>query len=124
MATEQYRKLTAAEMEKFGIKVASKNKVVEDYVKKYFPDTASMVHISFNSEYNDEGYRLNGIALLMVFDNHGNELLPKTNPLEARRVGCNLNIYPKEYDNYNDSCHNEPDDLVIYLNVPELYVKV
>lgn len=78
------------------------------FVKKYYPESAYLVTMQFDSQYNDEGYD-NRVNYLLVEDNEGNELLP--NKATARECRDN-------WDNLaHKSTSEEPlEDIVFKMN--------
>jgi hypothetical protein len=109
-----YRKLSTEELRSFGINTSDKYKQIIDHVKKYYPNTANRALLLLDSEYDDEYYN-NKVKTILVFDKEGNELVPtKGKSLEARNI---------PYIGDLEQTNQYLEDIVVYLDVPELYVK-
>lgn len=93
------------------------------HVEKYYDVTnASQVCVSYSSEYNDNNYNYT-IAYIGVYDNNGNEILPKPETAkESRRLW--QSIAPYRVEGYSDT--SETDDVYFLKEVviPDIYVKV
>lgn len=101
----------------------AKHIMYKKHVEKYFPETATSVVVTFNSEYNDEGYDCT-VSYISVYDASGEEILPRKDVRkECREEWRNLPVPENEYG-YG---HEEAlEDITIYLNpgiIPDLYVE-
>jgi hypothetical protein len=125
---ENYRKLTAAEVEQLSKQLARKFKQREPsklenqiatHVKKYYSDDARSAVLTINAEYNDEGYNCSA-GYLTVYNGDGDELLPKKEDAQKSR---------KEWQNLDvPDSHEEdpPEDVTVLLHdavIPDLYIK-
>ncbi len=125
-----YRKLKAEEVKellgRFGASInKSKSDLAEirEYIKNYYPSTATTVLVQYNSEYNDEGYDVS-VQYVAVYDREQQELLPlKDKAREARDKWAEV-----FFTESNDGCgfRDPVEDKVYLLNeagLPELYIK-
>jgi len=122
-----YRQLTKEELKSvFAILQASFSKsdgehqnAYRDFVKKYYPASASYALVNIDSEYNDNTYD-NSISYVAVFDENGDEILPlKATADEARRQWRSLPC-PTE------SLEPVEDKIVVPVKnteLPKLYIK-
>lgn len=117
-----YRKLTEEELKKYGFS-RKNNQIVSEYVRKYYPQEAASALVMATSEYNDSTYDVHGVTII-VFDKNQNELTPlKDCSISARKdMPCPYQIYPNnsDYDGYTE---RDLEDFVVFLDVPELYIK-
>ncbi len=127
-----YRKLTQDEIKslltRFGSKLDKSNdnelSKYQGYAKKYYPSETVSFLVSYNSEYNDEGYDVS-VQYVAAYDVNGNELLPLKDTAKEAREKWSDTFYRECTSNYG-SFQEPVDDLVINLvkpKLPELYVK-
>lgn len=126
----KYRKLSAKDLnvllEKLGFRLTHKDSEalgkIREYIQQYYPEGASSVLVSYNSEYNDNTYDVS-VQYVAVYDKDQNELLPlKDKAREARSQWSNI-------FHCNDGGYDGPrepvEDKVWLLNtnaLPDLYV--
>lgn len=111
-----FRKLSDEELKSYGIALNKPSKQVVDYLEKYYGSNWGRCVFIVDSEYNDEGYN-NEISSVVVFDENGNEIVPK--------VGLSLNARKNlPYIEVNDgNGYSEASDIVYFNKTIELYAK-
>lgn len=118
----EFRKLTSAELEVFGIVIpTTKYKAHVAFAKKYYPPEATSLVMCINSEYNDNTYD-NNLAYIIVYDKNGNELPPlKTTAKECREKWFDLPVPGmSKYGSSEEPVENVSIPLV---ELPDLYIK-
>jgi len=123
---ETYRKLTERDLEILGIKETASKQTSDSYdhyrefVKKFYPKEAALAEVIVSSEYNDSTYD-NSIQMVVVYNEHGDELVPnKSTARECRSEMTDLCLPRGEYDS------SEPkESFFVQLSpkFPDLYVK-
>jgi len=76
------------------------------FIKHYYPDTADMVKVFTDNEYNDEGYSVS-VRYVKVMDANGDEILPLKETADECRENWDAFNIPHSDDDYGDS-FNEP----------------
>lgn len=117
---QNYRQLTEEEVKDFirRYKGWGEGKTIDrsikDYIFSYYPANAHAVIVSYNSEYNDQGYDAK-VHYVAVYDVDQNELLPlKGKEREARDKW--VDVFYIDDSNLNDPV----EDKVYFLKEPKL----
>ncbi len=103
----------------------STNKSLESWAEKYYPGATSIL-ITWNCEYNDQGYDCNGCSYIAL---NGDEEVPsvKGKAVEARDAFSNHSIEPRNAtrSRYNEDYEHEIKPELYMLKAQEtLYRKV
>ena len=122
--TDTYKKLTESELKTFGILVNSKEVNHDQYrnfVKKYYPSNAVLIEVIIDSEYNDEGYDVS-FKNLLVYDFHGEELVP----IRETREKCRVEMNSLGQDIASSYHREEVENFFVRINptLPDLYIKI
>lgn len=122
-----FRKLTEAELQSYGIKSNPQQKKFLDLVKKNFGDKVAKIMVGCSTEYNDEYHQLHGLSYVEVYDAKGELMTPlKSQIAEWRRVltsGSTYGLFDSQKDEDSDDFVDEPNDIVINIGNTDLYVK-
>lgn len=117
-----YRKLSNTELSGLLGKPANVADVLLPIITKFYqrPTDATTVIVSLDGNYNDEYYR-NSIEYAGVYDGSGNEIYPLAGlDREARK---NLRDAIERAELFKGETEDPPEDVVLRLKLPELYVK-
>lgn len=117
-----YRKLSKNELNDYGIKVNNGATQLLTLYKKYFDNSVEPIKalILINNDYNDE-YYTHEVRGVVFYDALDNELVPlkefsrEFHSLESFNLDSILG--------FGEEAEEAIDDQIVFLNVPDLYVK-
>ena len=122
--SDKFRKLSPEELSTYGVKVSSAQHDFIKSVKSCFGANAVRALVGFNSEYNDSGYDLRGFSYIEVYDKNENMMTPLKNKITEWRTTLSGDMAYSLLGKASSELYESPADMVIYLEIPELYVKV
>jgi hypothetical protein len=115
-----YRKLTENEVTNLTGSNSKYAGRIGDVIKRYYqtPQAAVSAVISVTSEYDDERYE-NRVGYVGIYNSSGHEIYPIPGKDREARTA----LWDAAEDAFDSETEDSPDDVVVRLGVPELYVK-